>query len=93
MSDSFPGAVVINEIREVRHRIWEKFGHDPEKIVAHHMKLQELYRDRLIGRMDVTTPSVPAKANSASQLSDMAKEALTEHRAGLTEEFDLDFEV
>ena len=39
---------VIDEIREVRHRISERFGHDPERLVAYYMKLQEQYRDRLI---------------------------------------------
>jgi hypothetical protein len=39
---------VIDEVREVRHRISERFGHDPERLVAHYMELQEQYRDRLI---------------------------------------------
>jgi len=39
---------VIDEIREVRHRISERFGHDPEKLVAYYIELQERYRDRLI---------------------------------------------
>jgi hypothetical protein len=40
---------VIDEIREVRRRISERFGHDPERLVAYYMELQEQYRDRLIG--------------------------------------------
>jgi hypothetical protein len=39
---------VIDEIREVRHRISERFGHDPVKLVAHYMELQQQYQDRLI---------------------------------------------
>ncbi len=39
---------VIDEIREVRHRISERFGHDPAQLVAYYLKLQEQYRDRLI---------------------------------------------
>ena len=39
---------VIDEIREVRHRISERFGHDPERLVAYYMEMQEQYRDRLI---------------------------------------------
>ena len=31
----------ISRIREVRHLISEKFGHDPRRIVAHYLKLQE----------------------------------------------------
>lgn len=40
---------VIDEVREVRHRISARFGHDPERLVAYYMELQERYRDRLIG--------------------------------------------
>ena len=39
---------VIDEIREVRHRISARFGHDPERLVAYYMEFQEKYRDRLI---------------------------------------------
>ena len=39
---------VIEEIREVRHRISERFQHDPARLVAYYMELQKRYRDRLI---------------------------------------------
>jgi len=39
---------VIDEIREVRHRISARFDHDPARLVAHHMELQKQYQDRLI---------------------------------------------
>jgi hypothetical protein len=39
---------VIDEVREVRHQISERFGHDPERLVAYYMELQEKFRDRLI---------------------------------------------
>ncbi len=39
---------VIDEIREIRHRISKQFGHDPERLVAYYMKLQEHYRHRLV---------------------------------------------
>jgi hypothetical protein len=39
----------IDEIREIRHRISERFGHDPERLVAYYMELQEKYRDRFVG--------------------------------------------
>ncbi len=39
---------VIDEVREVRHRISERFGHDPARLVAYYMEMQEQYRDRLI---------------------------------------------
>ena len=40
---------VIDEIREVRHRISQRFDHDPERLVAYYRRLQEQYQDRLIG--------------------------------------------
>jgi len=39
---------VIDEIREVRHRISAKFDHDPAKLVAFLMQYQEQFRDRLV---------------------------------------------
>jgi len=39
---------VIDEIREVRHRISAQVKHDPARLVAYYMELQEQYRDRLI---------------------------------------------
>lgn len=44
-----PSDPVIDEIRGIRHRISERFGHDPEKLVAYYARLQEQYKDRLIG--------------------------------------------
>lgn len=39
---------VIDEVREVRHRISERFGHDPSKLVSYYMEMQKQYEDRLI---------------------------------------------
>ncbi len=39
---------VIDEIREVRHRISAQFDHDPKRLVAHYMEFQKQYQDRLI---------------------------------------------
>ena len=39
---------VIDEIREVRHRISARFDHDPERLVAYYIELQNRYQDRLI---------------------------------------------
>lgn len=38
---------VIDEIREVRHRISARFARDPARLVAHYMELQKQYQDRL----------------------------------------------
>ena len=43
-----PSDPVIDEIREVRHRISARFGHDPARLVAFYMELQKQYEDRLI---------------------------------------------
>jgi len=40
---------VVDEIREVRRRISERFAHDPARLVAYYIKLQEQYRERLLG--------------------------------------------
>ncbi len=41
---------VIDEIRQVRHRISEQCGHDPARLVAYYMELQKKYEGRLIDR-------------------------------------------
>jgi len=39
----------IARIREARHRISQKCGHDPKRLVEYYMKLQEeKYADRLV---------------------------------------------
>lgn len=40
---------VIDEIRATRQRIWQGFDNDPAKAVAHYMRMQERYKDRMIG--------------------------------------------
>lgn len=39
---------VIDEIREIRHRISARFDHDPAKLVAYYMEMQKQYKDRLL---------------------------------------------
>jgi hypothetical protein len=39
---------VIDEIRAIRHQISAECEHDPAKLVAYYMRLQERHRDRLI---------------------------------------------
>jgi hypothetical protein len=38
----------IAEIRRVRHRISERFGHNPYRMVAYYMERQKEHEDRLI---------------------------------------------
>ena len=42
------GDEVIEEIHAVRHRISERFDHDPKRLVAYYIEKQELHRDRLL---------------------------------------------
>ena len=39
---------VIDEIREVRHRISACFDHDPTQLVTFYIEMQKQYQDRLI---------------------------------------------
>ena len=43
-----PNDPVVDEIREIRHRISVRFDHDPARLVPHYINLQEQYRDRLL---------------------------------------------
>lgn len=42
------GEEEIAAIREVRHRLSERFGHDPYRMVAYLMELQKEHPERLI---------------------------------------------
>ena len=52
-----PNDQPIDEIRELRRRISARFDHDPARLVAYYMKLQEQYRDRLIATANSTEQS------------------------------------
>ena len=52
---------VIDEIREVRHRISARVGHDPARLVTFYMEMQKQYRNRLIeGAKDSEEKGQPA---------------------------------
>ena len=53
---------VIDEVREVRHRISARFDHDPSRLVAYYMELQEQYKDRLLKESRDTAPAEPKTA-------------------------------
>ena len=38
----------IEEIREVRHRISEKFGHDTKALLRHYRRLEKRFADRIL---------------------------------------------
>jgi len=48
--NKMPSDPVIEEIREVRHRISARFGHDPERLFEHYLQVQKEYQDRLVDR-------------------------------------------
>ena len=39
---------VIDEIREVRHRISARVDHEPARLVAYYIELQKRYEDRFV---------------------------------------------
>ena len=54
--------IVIDEIRAVRHKISEEFGHDTKALLDHHRELEKQYKDRmLVGR------TRPGRASSAEE--------------------------
>ena len=59
---------VIDEIHAIRLRISERFGHDPARLVAHLIELQEQHRDRLFD---------PAKLNPRTNESGIPTRAAT----------------
>ncbi len=46
--DPKPNDPAIEEIRVIRRRISERFAHDPRRLVAHYLKLQQRYGDRVV---------------------------------------------
>ena len=57
-----PHDPVIEEIREVRHRISAQFNHDPERLLEYYMQLQEAHKDRLLDRSETTNLPEPNAA-------------------------------
>jgi len=39
---------LITRVREARHKISEKFSHQPRGLVEHYIKLQKSHRNRLV---------------------------------------------
>ena len=48
---------VIDEIREVRHRISARVGHEPARLVAYYIELQKRYEDRLVAAERAAGPA------------------------------------
>jgi hypothetical protein len=45
----------ITRVRAVRHRISERFGHDPYRLVAYYIARQHEHQDRLVRAPDSKT--------------------------------------
>jgi hypothetical protein len=52
----------IDEIRELRKRISNRFENDPVKLLNHYIKLQERHSDRLIRLTTTKEPKEPDAA-------------------------------
>ena len=50
-----PNDPVIDEVREIRRAISARFDHDPARLVAHDMELQQRHRGRIIERSNPET--------------------------------------
>jgi len=50
----------IDEVREVRRQISERFDHDPARLVEYYIQLQEQYRARLLVPPDTSKPGKSA---------------------------------
>jgi hypothetical protein len=55
---------VIDEVRQVRQQISQRFAHDPARLVAYYIELQERYRDRLIDTSEASERPDPLAAQS-----------------------------
>lgn len=52
---------IVDEVRQIRHEMSARFGHDPARLVEYLMEFQEQYRDRL-----VYLPEPPETGKSAA---------------------------
>lgn len=58
---------VIDEVREVRHLISERCGHDPARLVAYYMELQEKFRSRLLDTAKPAEKSTEAGTEASAK--------------------------
>lgn len=64
---------VITRIREVRHRISKQCGHDPQRLIAHYLELQQQFTEQLLADNHIHTsethPAAVSAMNSETSLS------------------------
>ena len=56
------GEQEIAAIREVRHRISERFGHDPYRLVAYLMELQKEHPEKLVPAPETEVVGQPTES-------------------------------
>ena len=56
------GEQEIAAIREVRHRISERFGHDPYRLVAYLMELQKEHPEKLVPASETEVVGQPTES-------------------------------
>ena len=47
---------IVEEVRQRRHQISERFGHDLQAYYRHLKELEEKYRDRVVSQITVVPP-------------------------------------
>jgi hypothetical protein len=62
---------VIDEVRQVRHRISERCGHEPDRLVAYYLELQQQYRARLLGQAE--QPARPEQSAAQATEADRGR--------------------
>jgi RNA binding exosome subunit len=61
MSDEWTEADdVVEEVREIRRRMWAEFDYDIDKMAAYFMELDKQYADRLVDAHSVKKPDKSA---------------------------------
>jgi hypothetical protein len=54
---------MLDEIREIRKRIWREHGNDPQRVYEHYVEYQQQFSDRLVS---TPTPARPKEDKSAA---------------------------
>ena len=59
----------ITQIREVRHRISEQYEHDPQRLIAYYLELQQQFTEQLLADNHTHTSATQLAAVSAMSLA------------------------
>lgn len=73
MEEKLPNDPVIDEVREIRRRISARFDHDPDRLVAHYLRLQQQFGERMLGAAAAPTAiGQPAEEQDAARIAVIA---------------------